>query len=92
MLATGDSMIQIVDGFLEAGLGGRASVKSDARISTGISKTLMLDWVAQARRQATRRPQATVMFIGANDGFAIGGARVLRRRVGEGLHRPRRSG
>ena len=34
----------------------------------------MLDWVAQARRQATRRPHATVMFIGANDGFAIGGA------------------
>jgi hypothetical protein len=75
LLATGDSMIQIIDGYLERGLGKRASVRSDARISTGISNPFMLDWVAHARRQvAASHPTATVMFIGANDGFNIGDA------------------
>jgi lysophospholipase L1-like esterase len=75
MLATGDSMIQIVDTFLKQkiGGGGPARVRSDARISTGISKPGMFDWVAHARRQAAARPDVTVMFIGANDGFPIGG-------------------
>jgi lysophospholipase L1-like esterase len=74
VLATGDSMIQIIDTELKARLKRGAQVTSDARISTGISKTLMLDWVAQARRQArAKHPQVTVMFIGANDGFAISG-------------------
>jgi lysophospholipase L1-like esterase len=75
LLATGDSMIQIIDGDLKAGLGARASVRSDARISTGISKPFMFDWVAHAGKQAASiHPQATVMFIGANDGFTLGGA------------------
>jgi hypothetical protein len=75
VLATGDSMIQLIDFKLSDGLGGRASVRSDARISTGISKSFMLDWVAHARRQAASvHPHATVMFIGANDGFNIGDA------------------
>ena len=74
VLATGDSMIQIVDSHLKRRLSGRGRVASDARISTGISKPAMLDWVALARRQAdARRPHATVVFLGANDGFAIGG-------------------
>ena len=72
LLATGDSMIQIIDSFLKARL-PRATVRSDAHISTGISKPFMLDWVALAQRQAASvRPDATVMFIGANDGFPIG--------------------
>jgi uncharacterized protein len=76
VLATGDSMIQIIDSFLKDRLGaGGIRVKSDARISTGISKPFMLDWVRHARRQARRiRPDVTVVFIGANDGFPIGGA------------------
>jgi lysophospholipase L1-like esterase len=74
LLATGDSMIQIVDSDLAARL-KRGTVISDARISTGISKPFMLDWVAHARRQASaRRPDATVVFLGANDGFPIGDA------------------
>jgi hypothetical protein len=75
LLATGDSMIQIVDHHLERRLKrDGVRVRSDARISTGISKPFMLDWVALARRQArARRPNVTVVFLGANDGFAIGG-------------------
>jgi hypothetical protein len=69
-------MIQIVDSHLERRLKPRGvRVQSDARIATGISKPFMLDWVALARRQAlARRPNVTVMFLGANDGFPIAGA------------------
>jgi lysophospholipase L1-like esterase len=82
MLATGDSMIQIVDGFLKQRLQRRraTSVRSDARISTGISKPAMLDWVRKAREQArSLHPDVTAIFIGANDGFPMktpGGASV----------------
>ena len=79
LLATGDSMIQIVDLHLKQRLRG-VRVRSDARISTGISKPAMLDWVALARRQALgRRPNVTVMFLGANDGFPIGGIACCSR-------------
>jgi lysophospholipase L1-like esterase len=74
ILATGDSMIQIIDSYLKARAGRRARVRSDAHISTGLSKPSLLDWQAQARRQAARRPDVVVMFIGANDGFAMAGA------------------
>jgi lysophospholipase L1-like esterase len=73
LLATGDSMIQIVDSFLDQRLPGVA-VRSDARISTGISKPSLLDWGAHARSQARARPDAIVMFLGANDGFPMAGA------------------
>jgi lysophospholipase L1-like esterase len=72
LLATGDSMIQIVDGFLREGLGSRGTLRSDAHISTGISKPEMLDWIAKARSQARRaRPDVTVVYLGANDGFSM---------------------
>jgi len=77
LLAAGDSMIQIIDSLLAARLhpDHRARVVSDARISTGISKPFMFNWVQHARGEAASlRPQATVMFIGANDGFPIGHA------------------
>jgi hypothetical protein len=71
VLATGDSMIQLVDTELRKRVerpGVR--VESDARVSTGISKPRLLDWRRLARDQARRlRPRATVMFVGANDGF-----------------------
>jgi lysophospholipase L1-like esterase len=81
LLATGDSMIQYVDTSLAKRFEQRddVSVRSDARISTGISKPFMLNWVAHARRQAAGiRPDVTVVFIGANDGFPlrVRGARV----------------
>ncbi|HUR83720.1 MAG TPA: GDSL-type esterase/lipase family protein [Solirubrobacteraceae bacterium] len=74
LLATGDSMIQIVDGFLKSRLRGRraTTVRSDAHISTGISKPAMLNWTRKARGQATGfKPDVTVVFLGANDGFAM---------------------
>jgi hypothetical protein len=76
VLATGDSMIQILDGFLKQRLerSHRVRVLSDARISTGLSKPLLLDWPRLAQRQVKRlRPRATVIFIGANDGFPMRG-------------------
>lgn len=74
VLATGDSMVQYVDTSLSKRLepGGDVSVRSDARVSTGISKLSGLDWVQHARGQAGGfRPDATVVFIGANDGFPL---------------------
>ena len=74
LLATGDSMIQVVDGFLRSGLAGRRAtvVRSDARISTGISKLGMLDWLHKARDQAASfKPDVTVITLGANDGFPM---------------------
>jgi lysophospholipase L1-like esterase len=72
VLATGDSMTQIFDRYLADGLGPSASVRSEAHISTGLSKPSMLDWVANSRAQARRvRPDVTVVFIGANDGFPM---------------------
>jgi lysophospholipase L1-like esterase len=73
LLATGDSMIQIIDGFLARDLRAAAvEVHSDARISTGISKPFMLNWPLHARSQArTLRPSVTVVFLGANDGFPL---------------------
>ena len=74
VLATGDSMIQFVDVYLKRRLepGGRVKVRSDARISTGISKPDLLNWPRHAARQARAvRPRATVVFLGANDGFNL---------------------
>jgi hypothetical protein len=73
LLATGDSEIQYIDTDLAAGLAShRVRVTSDARVGTGISKIAQLDWVRHAAVQsATVRPDITVMFIGANDGFAL---------------------
>jgi hypothetical protein len=75
LLATGDSMIQIVDTKLAERLRRghhRLRVRSDAQISTGISKPFLLDWRRHARRQVRRYHQrATVVFIGANDGFPM---------------------
>ena len=74
ILATGDSMIQLVDSFIRE-RAGRAVLLSDARVSTGISKPSLLDWRAHAREQvADMRPDVTVMFLGANDGFRMAGA------------------
>jgi hypothetical protein len=61
-------MIQYVDTALDRRLDRR--VVSDARIGTGISKPLQLDWPPYAVDQVARyKPAATVMFVGANDGF-----------------------
>jgi hypothetical protein len=58
-------------------LAGRGvKVRSDARVSTGLSKPFLLDWPRLAKHQAASvRPDVTVVFIGANDGFPFGKAR-----------------
>jgi hypothetical protein len=73
VVATGDSMIQIVDSFLAKELHPKHfRVKSDAHVGTGISKTAQFDWVRRARYLARHyRPRATVVFIGANEGFPL---------------------
>jgi lysophospholipase L1-like esterase len=74
ILATGDSMIQIVDSFMRE-RARPARLRSDARVSTGISKPSLLDWRKHAREQvAGIRPDVIVMFLGANDGFPMAGA------------------
>jgi hypothetical protein len=81
VLATGDSMIQILDGFLKQRIERRGRrVLSDAHISTGISKPFMLDWVRHAQGSAHGvHPDVTVVFLGANDGYPIGGAQCCGR-------------
>jgi hypothetical protein len=73
LLATGDSMIQIIDGFLDARLSrSGVAVHTDARISTGITKPFLLNWPLHARGQARRlRPDVSVVFLGANDGYPL---------------------
>jgi hypothetical protein len=73
ILATGDSMIQIVDGFLAKQVRSQHfKVRSDAHVGTGISKPFLLDWVAHARKLARAyRPSASVVFLGANEGFPL---------------------
>lgn len=91
VLATGDSMMQIVDVYLARRLepGGRANVVSDARISTGISKPFLLDWARHAVGQVARHhPRVTVVFLGANDGFPMRtGPRRLARCCGRAWSR-----
>ena len=71
LLATGDSEIQGIDDMLTAGL-PRLRVTGEAHISTGISKPRMFDWVARAAAQArSLHPDITVVYLGANDGFAL---------------------
>jgi hypothetical protein len=76
LLATGDSMIQVVDGMLRDRLAPRRRVISEAHVSTGISKAGVfgIDWVKHAAAQARSiHPDATVVWIGPNEGFPIDG-------------------
>ena len=99
LLATGDSMIQIVDGDLAQRLHGRrgTTVRSDAHIGSGLTKPSELDWLRKARGQASGfKPDVTVVFLGANDGYplrATGGASaaLLWTGVGEGVRGARRA-
>jgi len=75
LLTTGDSMIQVTDDVVARVLRGRR-VTREAHISTGISHDFGLNWVRHAAAQArTIHPDATVVWIGPNEGFPIGAAR-----------------
>ena len=73
VLATGDSMIQLVDSQLATRLKERRyKLKSDAHVGTGLSKPFLLDWIRHARSEAKHyRPAVSVVFLGANDGFPL---------------------
>jgi hypothetical protein len=68
--------MQILDDMIARELAGHgADVVSDARISTGLTNSFFFDWQGHARDQAASlQPDATVMFIGANDGFPVSDA------------------
>jgi hypothetical protein len=76
LLATGDSMIQVTDDILRDRLGARRRVTDEAHVSSGISKAGVfgLNWMHHAATQARSiHPDATVVWIGPNEGFPIGG-------------------
>jgi hypothetical protein len=77
LLVTGDSMAMPLDAVLARRLAdGRAiEVTRDPHIGTGISKSALVDWGKLSARQAgMQRPDAVVVFIGANEGFPMTGA------------------
>ena len=75
VLATGDSMVQPMNAKLERELKRRrppADVPTESFPASGVSKPWRKDWVKYAPRQVKRyRPVATVMFLGANDGYPM---------------------
>jgi hypothetical protein len=73
LLVTGDSLAQPLDVEVARRLSERGiEVVRDVNIGTGISKEGLVDWgelsTAQVRDE---EPDAVVVFIGANEGFAI---------------------
>lgn len=75
MLATGDSMMYVIQDRLKERLERRGhTVKVEGLFGTGITKPWILDWVKHAREQVAEfRPDVTVVFLGAGDTFALGG-------------------
>lgn len=77
LLVTGDSMSQPLDDVLARRLsGGEATqVIRDPHVGTGISKSGLVDWGKLSIRQSgAERPDAVVVFIGANEGFPLKGS------------------
>jgi hypothetical protein len=79
LLVTGDSMTQPMDAIIARRLADANSsikVTRDVHIGTGISTTTLLDWGRQSTTQTRKiSPDAVVIFIGANDGFDMGGVK-----------------
>jgi lysophospholipase L1-like esterase len=73
LLVTGDSLSQPLDVTLARRLAGEGvQVERDPHIGTGISKSSFVDWGKLSVQQTReRRPDAVVVFIGANEGFPI---------------------
>jgi lysophospholipase L1-like esterase len=76
LLVTGDSMAMPLDVEMARRLAGKGfRVVRDPHVGTGISKSLFVDWRTLSSRQVRKhRPDAVVVFIGANEGFPIGKA------------------
>ena len=81
LLVTGDSLVQPLDVQAARRLARDGVVTTrDARLGTGISKTDLVDWGLLSTKQVKdKKPDAVIMFMGANEGFAFpaaGGASV----------------
>jgi lysophospholipase L1-like esterase len=77
VLVTGDSMVMPLDSELARRLVGEGAVtvRRDAHVGTGISKSGLADWGELSTGQVRRdRPEAVVVWLGANEGFAMGDA------------------
>lgn len=76
VLVTGDSMATPLDTEIARALASRSGVKviREPHLGTGISKSLLVDWgKLSAEQAATEKPDAVVVFIGANEGFSMPG-------------------
>ncbi|MGI8713660.1 MAG: GDSL-type esterase/lipase family protein [Solirubrobacteraceae bacterium] len=75
LLVTGDSMSEPLDQDLAQQLiPNGVHVIQDPHIGTGISNSVLLDWGKLSVHQVRQYdPQAVVIFIGANDGYAMPG-------------------
>jgi hypothetical protein len=76
LLVTGDSLAQPLDVELARRLAAQGvDTIRDAHLGTGISKSDLVDWGQLSALQVhERRPDAVVMFLGANEGFPLPGA------------------
>jgi hypothetical protein len=74
LLATGDSMMDLLDAELTARFSSDAvTVAEDARPSTGLTKPYVLDWPRHAAEQVAEfQPTFVVVNLGANDGYPLG--------------------
>jgi hypothetical protein len=73
VLVTGDSMVQPLDAEVARSLAPKGiKVVRDAHVGTGISDTTIVDWGKLSISQvAKNKPEAVVMFMGANEGFPM---------------------
>jgi lysophospholipase L1-like esterase len=73
LLVTGDSMSEPLDQDLARSLEPHGvKVTQDPHIGSGISSNLVVDWGKLSHSQVRQyRPNAVVVFIGANDGFPM---------------------
>ena len=76
VLVTGDSLAMPLDAELARRMADRdVDTKRDPHIGTGISKEILVDWGKLSAKQVKdEKPDAVVMFIGANEGFPLPGA------------------
>ena len=76
VLVTGDSMATPLDTEVARRLAAGSGVKviREPHLGTGISKSLLVDWgKLSAQQVADKKPDAIVVFIGANEGFPMPG-------------------
>lgn len=68
---TGDSMMQSIDNVITDRLAGRAETTSDVFVGTALSKPGSPFIANTAKRVRKLRAAATVVFLGANDGYPL---------------------